>query len=282
LLDATPEDTVDLLESQGLAECYMGQCAFTHDMLPPLMDKYLPVPDGVTPEDFYGCLLCYAGLIDQQAWDAAAFAADLDQRVIQPGMHAQQLLSTWPYITRMYTTISPNEMYTDPIFHINGDLPDVDNVRMGSRYTYCDGGAVFTLPDGRQVYMPNPNIWPDLGGEMPWEEDVELAAMMGPNQVISDRTDLINELLAAWNAQHGWPGGDDTTTDTGAETGSGTDGTDTIGGTNDDDVSGTDSDAGLNDPSASCACSSEGQGGDAPWAWSLLALAGLGLVRRRR
>ncbi|MCA9697631.1 MAG: MYXO-CTERM sorting domain-containing protein, partial [Myxococcales bacterium] len=113
-------------------------------------------------------------------------------------------------------------------------------------------------------------------------EDVELAAMMGPNQVISDRTDLINELLAAWNAQHGWPGGDDTTTDTGAETGSGTDGTDTIGGTNDDDVSGTDSDAGLNDPSASCACSSEGQGGDAPWAWSLLALAGLGLVRRRR
>src|SRR5690606_5754432 len=133
-------------------------------------------------------------------WDAAGFAADLDERIIQPGAHATQLLDSWPYLTRMFTTISPNEMNVDPIFHENPDLADVNNVNFGSRQLLCNGDAVFTLPDGREVYLPNPNVWPSFQNEMPWEEDVEQAALVGPNQNLSDRTELIDELLAAWNS----------------------------------------------------------------------------------
>src|SRR5690606_477829 len=112
-LQATPEQTVDLLDSQGLASCFVDGCQFNHPMLQPLLDKYLPVPANIDPVDFYGCLSCFAGLIDPIAWDAAGFAADLDERIIQPGAHAVELLDSWSYLTRMFTTISPNEMNVD-------------------------------------------------------------------------------------------------------------------------------------------------------------------------
>jgi MYXO-CTERM domain-containing protein len=271
-LQATPELTVDELAAQGLATCFMTGCEFNHAMLQPLFDKYLPVPDMVDPVAFYGCLSCYAGLIDQVAWDAAAFAADLDERIIQPGVHAVDLLDSWSYLTRMFTTISPNEMNIDPIFHENPDLPDVSNINDGTRTLLCNGDAVFFLPDGREVYLPNPNSWPDFQDEMPWEEDVEQAAMVGPNQNLSDRTELIDELLAAWNNQHGW-GGDGDGDPSGDGDGDG-DGGPTTGGETAGDAGATE------EGTASCACSTGSR--DATGAFAMLALLGLGWRLRRR
>jgi MYXO-CTERM domain-containing protein len=240
------------------------------------------VPNGVTAGDFYSCLICYAGLIDDVAWNAAEFGAAIDERVVQPGLHAAELLNTWSYVTRMFTTISPNEMLIDPIFHTNVDLPNVSNVQIGTRELLCDGGAVFTLPDGREVFMPNPNDWPDVGGaEMPWEEDVEQAAMVGPNQNLSDQTPLINQLLAAWNEQHGWPpsGGD------GDGDGDGTTGDDGTsgdgGGTTGNDGDGT-GDAGVDDEGASCACSSQQDSRDGIGGLALFGLLSLSWGWRSR
>jgi MYXO-CTERM domain-containing protein len=116
----------------------------------------------------------------------------------------------------------------------------------------CDGAAVMTLPDGRQVYMPDPSTWPDVGAdEMPWEEDVEQAALVGPSQNLSDKTPVIDELLAAWNEQHGLSGGG------------------TEGGTE----AGTESGDGPSvDGPGSCACSTEDEN---PGGLGGLALAGL-------
>jgi hypothetical protein len=282
-LQAAPEQTVDLLAAQGLASCFLSGCEFNHPMLQPLLDKYLPVPDMVDPVEFYKCLSCYQGLIDPVAWDAAAFAADLDERIIQPGAHSVDLLGTWPYLTRMFTTVSPNEMNVDPIFHENPDLPDVNNINQGNRELLCEGGAVFSLPDGREVYMPNPNVWPDFQDEMPWEEDVEQAAMVGPNQVLSDQTELIDELLAAWNAQHGWPPGGDGDGDGDGDPSTGDGDGDPSTGDGDGDGE-TGSDVGATDEQSGCACSigprnlqHRGAGG-----FAILALCGLGWRLRRR
>ena len=287
-----PEDAGAELEAQGLMQCSdLGggviECE-SHQLVEGLLAQYLPVPDGVDAGNFYSCMPCYAGLINDLAWDAAAFSAALDQRVVQPGMHASELLETHAYLTRMYTTISPNEMTVDPIFHTNPDLPDIPNTRQGTRTLLCEGGATFELPDGRTVYMPSPNVWPDVApNEMPWEEDVELGVLNGPNQVISDQTPLINELLAAWNEQNGWPpdggtgDGDGDSTDSGDGDGDDGQGSGSEGesGSGPNDGSG---DAGIDGEQASCACSSEGGQTDLGGALGLFALLGLGWGLRRR
>jgi MYXO-CTERM domain-containing protein len=291
-MQGTPELVGPELEAQGLMACAddgLGNinCEI-HPLVEGLLAQYLPVPNGVTPGDFYSCLVCYAGLIDDVAWNAAEFGAAIDERVVQPGLHAAELLNSWSYVTRMFTTISPNEMLIDPIFHTNPDLPDVDNVQIGTRELLCNGGAVFTLPDGREVFMPAPSIWPEIIGadEMPWEEDVEQAVMVGPNQNLSDQTPLINQLLSEWNEQNGWPpnggDGDGDGGTTGDGDGDGTSGGDTSGdGTAGTAGDGT-GDAGFDDEGASCACSSQEDPRGEMGGMALFGLLGLGLSWRLR
>jgi MYXO-CTERM domain-containing protein len=292
--DATPflamQDTPELvgpeLEFQGLLSCGNGggdgdgdgpiTCS-AHPLVEGLLAQYLPVPNGVTPDDFYSCMVCFAGLIDPLAWNAAEFGAAIDERVIVPGLHALDLLETWSYVTRMFTTISPNEMTIDPTFHTNPDLMGVPNIRNGTRELLCNGDAVFTLPDGREVYMPNPNSWPDVGADvMPWEEDVEQAAMAGPNQNLSDRTALIDQLLADWNQQNGWSGGDGD----GDGDGGGTSGGDA--GTVDTSADGTGDAGAQEDGISSCACSSQADSRGQLGMMALFGLVGLGMGWRSR
>jgi uncharacterized protein (TIGR03382 family) len=264
-MQATPELVGAELEAQSLMGCDDdGQGNITceaHPLIEGLLAQYLPVPNGITAGEFYSCMTCYMDLIDLVAWNAAEFGAAIDERVIQPGFHAEELLSTWSYVTRMFTTISPNEMMVDPIFHTNDELPGVNNVRIATYELQCEGGAVMRLPDGREIYMPDPNAWPNVGGdEMPWEEDVEQAALLGPNQNLSDRTMLIDDLLAGWNDEQR-PSGSDSTGSGGAtgETGPG----------------------GADDGSASCSCSTEDPRG-LGLTFALLGSIGLGWQLRRR
>jgi MYXO-CTERM domain-containing protein len=274
----TPELVGPELEAQGMMACVedgLGNITCEiHPLVEGLLAQYLPVPNGVDPGDFYSCMVCYQGLIDQVAWNAAEFGAAIDERVVQPGLHAIELLQTWSYVTRMYTTISATEMMVDPIFHMNPDLPVVNNIRMGTRELLCNGDAVFTLPDGREVYMPDPGTWPDVGAEvMPWEEDVEQAAMVGPNQNLSDRTPLINQLLADWNQQNGWPQGGDGDGDGGGTSGD--------GGTIDSGVEGTGDAGAQEDGASSCACSSQEDSRPSS-GLALFGLLGLGMGWRLR
>jgi hypothetical protein len=110
---------------------------------------------GVDPAEFYAYLGNYAADIDVVKWDMGnGFAAALLERVIEPGMHGEDLIKTWPYLTRMYTTISPNEMMEDPIFHVNASLPDVPALRTAQNYVLCNGDSVVTLPGGDEFYIP--------------------------------------------------------------------------------------------------------------------------------
>src|SRR5205823_14158245 len=46
--------------------------------------------------------------------------------ISDPALRA--LLSQYPYLTRVYTRISPEDMTIDPVFRFNASLPDVSNV----------------------------------------------------------------------------------------------------------------------------------------------------------
>ena len=69
--------------------------------------------------------------------DPDGLAMELQARVVQPRVDAQAMFSDFPYLTRMVTTVSPDEMTRDPMFHINGDLEDVDNLREATLERSC-------------------------------------------------------------------------------------------------------------------------------------------------
>lgn len=213
-----PVDVVETLASQGLMDCSGDPggttgttggpgtaCAYEHTLLRGLLNAYLPVPAGVDEIDFYGCLSCYEDQIDAAAWDGPAFAAAMQERIIDPGAHAIEILQSYPTLTRMYTTISPDEMMVDPLFYENPDLPDVDlRDQRATRAIDCNGDEVVTLPDGRSVYVPG-GVWPDFPDEMPWEEDVEEMTPVGAPIGLVDNTELIDAELAEWNCQFDYP-----------------------------------------------------------------------------
>ncbi|MCA9692619.1 MAG: DUF2330 domain-containing protein, partial [Myxococcales bacterium] len=214
LAAANPIDVVDLLTEQGVMACYADACEYYHPLVAGLLAEFLPAPDGLTPDDFYACLSCYEPMIDLLAWDASAFAAAYEQRVVAPTRRAAALLDTWPYLTRMYTTISPGEMTVDPFFHPNQELADVANVRVATSLARCNGRQIVTLPDGRVVFIPAFASWPEFTDALPYEEDVEVIMSVGAPQALVDNTALIDAALQAWNESvnaHGqfdsWDGG---------------------------------------------------------------------------
>lgn len=271
--DASAFAQLDVLEvastlaAQGLMSCNGrgagASCVETHALVRGLLMQYVPPPPDVTPEEFWGCLSCWVDDIDAGAWDPAAFAAALEERVIAPGTHGMQVLAEYPYLTRMYTTISAVEMTEDPFFWANPDLDDVDFTNeIATRRTLCNGADVWTLPDGREVYVPAGASWPTFDGQMPYEEEVSEMPPAGAPMTIVDRSVEIAGVLATHNCGHEWPTyplcGSPEPTDTSSE-GDGSDVGETPDGSRE----------------VGCGCASGGR--DATWSFMLL----LPALRRR-
>lgn len=269
-------DVIDALTSQGLVTCYDGggsdsggdgtQCRYEHSLVRGLLATYLPVPDGIDEIEFYGCLTCYEDQIDLAAWgDGSGFAADMQTRIVDPGLQAAALLSTYPVLTRMYTTISPAEMTEDPFFWANPDLPMVDFTNaIANRRVLCNSDALWTLPDGREVYVPNDGPWPDFSDEMPYVEEIAAMPPAGAPMTLVDNRTIIADQLAQYNCGYGWP--NDELCASGTATASG----------GSEDGSGSDT-VGENESDRGCNCRSSGGGIGA-----LGLFAALGLRRRRR
>ncbi len=203
----SPIGVIEQLEAQNLLFCdpeWDTACNFIHPLIEPILDEFIPVPDGLAANEFYDCLECYAAQIDLTAWNADAFVQRIDERIVLPAERAVALVESNPYLTRMYTTISPLEMNADPIFKVNTSLPDVPNVRFANQTNHCDGSATVVLPDGREVYFPDASnmAWPDFGDEMPWEEEVDQEGMADDAPLVNlvDNTEKIDELLEDFNA----------------------------------------------------------------------------------
>ncbi len=269
-----PVSVVAKLNEQGLAACYdTFDCQWFHPLVFPLLLEFLPPPENADPADFYAYLANYTDQIDVATWaNGEGFAAAMLGRIIEPGLHAEGLLKTWPYLTRMYTTISPSEMMEDPIFHLNPDLADVESLRVAKNYILCNGDSVVTLPDDREFYIPGGGPWPEIPGEEFYAEEVQTVALKGAPMTLVNNTAAINKKLSDWNSNHGWPyvPGETEGTPTSSDTASGTGGTSgdtegTAGGAGDDE---------------GCGCRSSDSSG-ALWL-GLSALGLLGLRRRRR
>jgi uncharacterized protein (TIGR03382 family) len=118
-----------------------------------LIRKHIPKPSAyASAEDqaFYGCIQCegcndgecatWKAAVAKQGFDAGAMAVDLETYVVGPLKAVQKAFTTIPYLTRLYTLVSPSEMNKDPIFAFNKELPDVDNVHSAKATPICDAG----------------------------------------------------------------------------------------------------------------------------------------------
>jgi MYXO-CTERM domain-containing protein len=60
---------------------------------------------------------------------------------------------------------------------------------------------VWTLPDGRQVFVPAGMPWPEIDG-LPWEEEVQEIPSSGPAMALVDNTEKIDAALEQYNAPY--------------------------------------------------------------------------------
>jgi len=189
--DRAAVDVVTELASQGLMSCTgdgaTTVCQPTHTLLDAMLRQFLPPPPDVEAGAFWGCLSCYEDAIDLGAWDGPAFAAMMQQRIVAPAEHAVTVLADHPTLTRMFTTISPAEMTEDPFFWRNEALPDVDLTnQLATQRRLCNGDAVWTLPDGREVYVAAGASWPAFDEEMPYELEVANIPDLGAPLVLAE------------------------------------------------------------------------------------------------
>jgi MYXO-CTERM domain-containing protein len=258
---AAATEIPEMLSKLDLLYCYgyqYGECEYRHPLLEPLLDEYLPVPSGLTPSEFYGSIQLYSDQIDQTKWNAVEFAADFKLRIQDPAKHAADIVQKWPYLTRLFTTISPSEMTEDPMFHARPGLDPVQPQSIAVRHTNCCGATTMELADGRDVaFDKSTGSWPVWDSGMPWADQIEEFPLNGEKITLVDNTEKIAEQLSSWNAKN------DLTCETPA----------TKGGISDtDDVF---------DQTGAPSCAASGR---SPFSSAalLLAAVGLGLARRRR
>lgn len=208
LLDTTPAQALSVLEQQGLLSCFgkgstSGQCQFNHPLLEGILDTYLPPPATVAAANYYACLSCVPGSLGK--WDAVKLAADVQDRIIAPAKHAEQILKAHPFLTRLLTTISPAEMTEDPEFVTTTDQDAVTQTQQGTLRVLCTQERVMTLPDGREVAYEADGTYPKFGGAMPGAERVEVIDASGKRSVLVDNRAAIDAKLAEHNRSRNWP-----------------------------------------------------------------------------
>ena len=173
-----------------------------------LLQAFIILPDdwierGYSARDFYNCLSCNADEVNYEDFDPVAFAMALQQGIVEPLEHAQSLFDGDRVVTRLYTTLSAEEMTNDPIFAMNPDLEDVSNIHTATLVFDCERGTATTrLEDGREVVT-----WidgsPTEAADMPAAETIEETGESGQPVLVMSQRDEIDSALTAHNRSVG-------------------------------------------------------------------------------
>ncbi len=193
-----------------------------------ILQSQLPVPaklieEGITAADYYWNIAYYLGDYRNQfpdkfldldtTFSSEELAQQLDERVVTPTLAAGAIFRAHPYLSRLFTTLSPNEMTKDPVFSFNPDLPEVSNVHSGKITYYChliadptveNTPAVLYTEQGFKLRyasgtggVDDANPYADIG--MPQSQYQEVLREEGAPEVVIDNTELIRAALSDAN-----------------------------------------------------------------------------------
>jgi hypothetical protein len=164
------------------------------------------LPAGVPFEDFQVCPNCYSGQIQ---FSPSAFIAKLESDVIEPVQRVQELIDAHPTVTRLYSTLSAEEMTADPLFTFNPDLADVSNVHVAERIIECNPDVYqseapwrIELPQGGVVRGTADQVgtWPDGFSAQPANFRILRQSESGEGKVVEDNGSTIDGMLDDYNA----------------------------------------------------------------------------------
>jgi hypothetical protein len=238
------------------------------------------LPPGTTLDDFGRNPDSFRGMPGVNV-DAKVFLAHLHTDVVDPVAKTQALIDSRPYITRLYSTMSPGDMTLDPLFTFNPDLAPVSNKHKADLYVECGPGLHeyqapwrIVLPQGGTLFgTMQTGAWPiTLNSGLPANRKIVQLSETGAGEVVVDNTAKIAGMFPAAGGMTSPP----TETPPPAAMGM------PIGGY-DKPLPANANDGG----SGSCVCSLPGRSGrtGTPTPWALVGIASslvAGLRRRRR
>lgn len=142
------------------------------------LDYYLGEYRTAHPEDFAGWTL---------AFDAPSLARQLFAEYVEPMRATDALFTQFPTLTRLYTTLSPEDMTEDPVFSFNPNLPEVGPAHNGQLVNECPGTTLLSeqgwkVPDG---------VAP-LNSDAPAALRIEVLTEEGQPTVVTDNREVIH------------------------------------------------------------------------------------------
>lgn len=146
-----PAEMIQALQGSGLT---------ANRQLLSILLRNLPPPDGVDPQQFYNCIAnswCsdYEDYLSELIFDPNALVNDLNEQIVEPRRQAQEMVDTHGHLTRLFTTMSADEMTEDPMFRPSEELPrEHSNIHTAVETTHC-GAEYFRWTAPRSLELPS-------------------------------------------------------------------------------------------------------------------------------
>lgn len=151
---------------------------------------------GVAEDQFYDALDYYLGdfraqnpdvfMGYQSSFDAPTLAREIFNTYVTSMRDADALFTTYPKLTRLFTTLSPQDMTKDPVFSFNPSLPDVALEHTGSLVMNC-GTSDLTTEQG--ITLPVQGGFPLVDGDPQGPDAVRAQARDAERRRRSGRRD---------------------------------------------------------------------------------------------
>jgi MYXO-CTERM domain-containing protein len=190
----------------------------------PLLAKYIPMPDavkqmGVSDSSFYQNIGIYWMQYAFPPYDLVGLTDAINTSIVMPRMDAQMMIDSHPYLTRLNTFLSPEEMNQDAFFFESQDLPDLSNKHTAvirtlcgdMEYMACNAPMRIELQDGRMIWVRAGSkattcqgnvLDTTAGSKLPAAEVAWQRESVGDGTVVVDNTAAIQAGIAANNKKY--------------------------------------------------------------------------------
>lgn len=165
--------------------------------------QHVELPTGKTLTDVQDCPDCWSGYVV-----GPGFMTSLERDVIEPARVIQKLIDAHPQITRLYSTLSAEEMTVDPLFAYNPDLAPISNLHTAERVIECSRGY-YTFEAPWRIELPQGGIirggpsdvgsWPTAFDEQPANRRILRRAESGSGKVIEDNSQVIDGAVSTYS-----------------------------------------------------------------------------------
>lgn len=143
-------------------------------------------------------------------FDSAAMAAQLEEKVARPTREAGELFNQYSKLTRLYTTLSPEDMNRDPVFSYNPTLPDVSRDHTATLKLECGlisgnsqtASATLITEQGWTFHLENRNSERNLTLG-PAALRIETLREEGAPEVLVDNASVVGQKVGGCSATGG-------------------------------------------------------------------------------